>query len=276
MPLRSAESIGTPRRRAFRAARESGSPPLTQPRPTGLRFRTDRSATERSDVARARRLAGNRCRGAGVSHSRTPRTADACRRGGTGGQVWRTAGDRLLCVRPATVPRSGTGLVDASPRPAHGRPPLRRPHRDDPPHRAGPVWRRVGPAAGAAFRWTRALGAVAAGALTAVSPAMVYYSRYYIPEMLLTVLTLAAIVCGYRYARNGAGAGAMAAGVCIRTAEAPRNTCCARFRSWQLVHGARSSPNPRPPPAARPAGTTTALAETVGNGCRRSSARARP
>ena len=34
-------------------------------------------------------------------------------------------------------------------------------------------------------RW----GAVAAAGLTAISPAMVYYSRYYIPEMLLTTLT---------------------------------------------------------------------------------------
>jgi uncharacterized protein (TIGR03663 family) len=58
-------------------------------------------------------------------------------------------------------------------------------------------------------RW----GVAAAAALTAVSPAMVYYSRYYIPEMLLTTLTLAAIVCGYRYSRSGAGAWAIAAGV---------------------------------------------------------------
>ena len=59
-------------------------------------------------------------------------------------------------------------------------------------------------------RW----GAVAAAALTAISPAMVYYSRYYIPEMLLTTLTAAAIACGYRYARAGRAAWAIAAGVC--------------------------------------------------------------
>jgi uncharacterized protein (TIGR03663 family) len=59
-------------------------------------------------------------------------------------------------------------------------------------------------------RW----GAVAAAALTAISPAMVYYSRYYIPEMLLTTLTGAVIVCGYRYARAGRAAWAIAAGVC--------------------------------------------------------------
>jgi uncharacterized protein (TIGR03663 family) len=59
-------------------------------------------------------------------------------------------------------------------------------------------------------RW----GAVAAAALTAISPAMVYYSRYYIPEMLLTTLTCAAIVCGYRYARSGEAVWAIAAGAC--------------------------------------------------------------
>jgi uncharacterized protein (TIGR03663 family) len=54
--------------------------------------------------------------------------------------------------------------------------------------------------------------AVAAGALTAISPAMVYYSRDYIPEMLLTMLTCATIVSGYRYARSGKALWAIAAG----------------------------------------------------------------
>jgi predicted membrane-bound mannosyltransferase len=53
-----------------------------------------------------------------------------------------------------------------------------------------------------------------AAALTAISPAMVYYSRYYIPEMLLTTLTCAVIVCGYRYGRSGKAAWAIAAGAC--------------------------------------------------------------
>jgi len=59
-------------------------------------------------------------------------------------------------------------------------------------------------------RW----GAVTAAGLTAISPAMVYYSRYYIPEMLLTTLTGGVIVCGYRYARTGKAAWAIAAGGC--------------------------------------------------------------
>ena len=38
-----------------------------------------------------------------------------------------------------------------------------------------------------------------AALLTAISPAMVFYSRYYIQEMLLVFFTLAALGCGWRY-----------------------------------------------------------------------------
>jgi len=44
--------------------------------------------------------------------------------------------------------------------------------------------------------------AVVAGAITAISPAFVFYSRYYIPEMLLVCFTFGMIVSGYRYARS--------------------------------------------------------------------------
>jgi uncharacterized protein (TIGR03663 family) len=44
--------------------------------------------------------------------------------------------------------------------------------------------------------------ALIAAAITAISPAFVFYSRYYIPEMLLVFFTFAIIVCGYRYARS--------------------------------------------------------------------------
>jgi uncharacterized protein (TIGR03663 family) len=42
---------------------------------------------------------------------------------------------------------------------------------------------------------------VLAGVLTAISPAMVYYSRYYIQEMLLVLFTFATIGCLWRYTR---------------------------------------------------------------------------
>ena len=44
--------------------------------------------------------------------------------------------------------------------------------------------------------------AIVAAVLTAISPAMVFYSRYYIHEMLLVFFTFGAIACGWRYARS--------------------------------------------------------------------------
>ena len=57
--------------------------------------------------------------------------------------------------------------------------------------------------------------AAAAGLLTAVSPAMVYYSRYYIHEILLVLLTFGALLCLFGYCRQrravwAAGTGAFA------------------------------------------------------------------
>ena len=43
--------------------------------------------------------------------------------------------------------------------------------------------------------------AVVAALLTAVSPALVFYSRYYIQEMLLVCFTFGVIISGYRYSR---------------------------------------------------------------------------
>jgi len=55
----------------------------------------------------------------------------------------------------------------------------------------------------------------AAGLLTAVSPAMVYYSRYYIHEILLVLLSFCALLCLFGYCRQrravwAAGTGAFA------------------------------------------------------------------
>lgn len=62
----------------------------------------------------------------------------------------------------------------------------------------------------------RSLGTVplvSAGVLTAISPALVFYSRYYIQEMLLVCFTFAALACAWRAGRSGAGAWAAAAGL---------------------------------------------------------------
>jgi len=62
--------------------------------------------------------------------------------------------------------------------------------------------------------------ALSAGALTAISPAMVFYSRYFIHEMLLVCFTFVLLVAGWRYARaphlgwallGGTGLGLMSA-----------------------------------------------------------------
>ena len=44
--------------------------------------------------------------------------------------------------------------------------------------------------------------AIYAAILTAISPSMVFYSRYYIQEMLLVCFTFGAIACAYRYTQN--------------------------------------------------------------------------
>jgi uncharacterized protein (TIGR03663 family) len=66
--------------------------------------------------------------------------------------------------------------------------------------------------------------AVTAAGLTALSPAMVFYSRYYIQEMLLVVFTLLAIGCGWRYARSGRTRWAVAAGVAVGLMYATKET----------------------------------------------------
>jgi len=67
-------------------------------------------------------------------------------------------------------------------------------------------------------------GALAAGLLTAISPAMVYFSRYYIQEMLLVFFTTGAIVAGWRYARSRRIGWAVALGVCIGMMHATKET----------------------------------------------------
>lgn len=66
--------------------------------------------------------------------------------------------------------------------------------------------------------------ALAAGVLTAVSPAMVFYSRYYIQEMLLVLFTLAAILAGWRYARTRRIGWAILAGACLGLMHATKET----------------------------------------------------
>ena len=71
--------------------------------------------------------------------------------------------------------------------------------------------------------------AVCAGILTAISPAMVYYSRYYIQEMLLVFFTFAAIGAGWRYIRTRHIGWALATGAALGLMHATKETCILAF-----------------------------------------------
>jgi len=63
-----------------------------------------------------------------------------------------------------------------------------------------------------------------AAVLMAISPAMVFYSRYYIHETLLVFFSLGAIALAWRYVRSGKLAWCVAAGVCVGLMQATKET----------------------------------------------------
>lgn len=67
-------------------------------------------------------------------------------------------------------------------------------------------------------------GVIAAAVFTALSPAFVYYSRYYIHELLLVLATLAWFGCGWRYWRTGQVAWAIGAGAALGLMDATKET----------------------------------------------------
>lgn len=77
--------------------------------------------------------------------------------------------------------------------------------------------------------------AVYAAVLTAISPAMVFYSRYYIQEMLLVCFTFGVIVFGYRYTQSKNIAWALLAGIFIGLMHATKETCIIAFGSMLLA-----------------------------------------
>mgnify|MGYP001606283500 CR=1 FL=1 len=76
---------------------------------------------------------------------------------------------------------------------------------------------------------------VYAAVLTAISPAMVFYSRYYIQEMLLVCFTFGAIVSGYRYTQKGTVAWALLTGAFLGLMHASKETCVIAFGSMALA-----------------------------------------
>ncbi len=98
---------------------------------------------------------------------------------------------------------------------------------------------------------------VAAALLAAVSPAMVFYSRYYIHETLLLFFSLVAMAAAWRYVRSGKLAWCLAAGVAAGLMQATKETAVLSFaaagaatvsvvmlRRWR----AEDSPLPHPIP----------------------------
>jgi len=66
--------------------------------------------------------------------------------------------------------------------------------------------------------------AVCAGVLAAVSPALVFYSRYYVQEMLLVAFTFATIATAWRYVATRQARWAVAAGACLGLMHATKET----------------------------------------------------
>ncbi len=66
--------------------------------------------------------------------------------------------------------------------------------------------------------------AVCAGVLTAISPAMVFYSRYYVQEMLLVFFTFAFLAGVWRYTRSRFWGWALAAGAFLGLMHATKET----------------------------------------------------
>ncbi len=88
------------------------------------------------------------------------------------------------------------------------------------------------------FVLTGALGRPAvlvAALLTALSPAMVFYSRYYIQEMLMVCFTFAAVLSGYRYTLTRKAIWAGATGVFLGLMHATKETCIIAYAAMLLA-----------------------------------------
>jgi len=71
--------------------------------------------------------------------------------------------------------------------------------------------------------------------LTAISPAMVYYSRYYVQEMLLVCFTFGAIVSGYRYIESRSIKWALFTGLSLGLMHATKETSIVAYGAMLLA-----------------------------------------
>src|SRR2546426_589225 len=80
-------------------------------------------------------------------------------------------------------------------------------------------------------------GAVWAALFTAISPAMVFYSRYYIHEMLLVFFTFLALAAGWRYWRSRKIGWALLAGAAVGLMHATKETLVITLAAAALALG---------------------------------------
>ena len=77
--------------------------------------------------------------------------------------------------------------------------------------------------------------AIGAGVLTALSPAMVFYSRFYIQEMLLVFFTFGVIAAGWRYVRTRSLGWALLAGAFVGLMHATKETCVIAYAAMLIA-----------------------------------------
>jgi uncharacterized protein (TIGR03663 family) len=76
---------------------------------------------------------------------------------------------------------------------------------------------------------------IVAAVLTCVSPAMVFYNRYYVQETLLVCFTFGVIACGYRYTQGKTVKWAILTGVFLGLMHATKETSIIAFGSMLLA-----------------------------------------
>jgi uncharacterized protein (TIGR03663 family) len=104
---------------------------------------------------------------------------------------------------------------------------------------------------------------IVAAVCAALSPAMVFYSRYYIQEMLLVCFTFGVIISGYRYLRTRALPWALAAGVFVGLMHATKETCIIALCSMGLALALSSRGQPTRT-AIKPLHVVLGLAVAIG------------
>ena len=121
------------------------------------------------------------------------------------------------------------------------------------------------------LRHTLGAAAVIAALLTAISPAFVFYSRYFIQEMLLVFFTFGALVAGWRYVQRPSIAWAIACGACVGLMHATKETAIIAYAAMggaialSALWARREGPTPRAPGAiVQPRHALVAIAVAIG------------